>query len=485
MPKDEKEKEYRTYQINIKKGHKLYPYFNVLCLNSNNLYNTTNFYIRQVYTALKQEKELQLLQKEIIDIIHNNIDKMNDNQLVSYRKKLEKEKLKPKEEQKVVKANLFEMPTKEKSFVDYNFLDCLFKAIKQKDYYSLPGQVNQQVVKNVNQNWKSFFKSLKEYKKHPEKYKARPNIPGYLPKGNRKETILSNQICKMKDGKHLSFPKTKMKLNIGKIASIKGKYQQVRIVPKHDRLVVEVVFLIGEKKEITLKKERCIGIDLGLDNIATVVTNTELAPILFKGGKIKAINQWYNKMRSCYYGILRNGKKQNEGFYNSKKLARLDSKRFKQIKDFFHKVSFNIVRIAKENEIDTIVIGKNNDWKQEIDLGKKNNQNFVQIPHSLLIELITYKASTEGIAVIVTEESYTSKASFLDEDDIPTYKSGNTVKLVFSGKRIKRGWYRSQNGGFINADVNGAANILRKVVPKAFANGIAAVCSQPLVVNVR
>jgi putative transposase len=102
----------------------------------------------------------------------------------------------------------------------------------------------------------------------------------------------------------------------------------------------------------------------------------------------------------------------------------------------------------------------------------------------LLIELITYKASAEGIAVIVTEESYTSKASFLDEDDIPTYKSGNEMKFVFSGKRIKRGWYRSKNGRFINADVNGAANILRKVVPKAFVNGIAAVCSQPLVVNV-
>ena len=172
MPKDEKEKEYRTYQINIKKGHKLYTYFNELCLNSNNLYNTTNFYIPQVYTALKQEKELQPLQKEIIDIIHNNINEMNDNQFTSYRKELEKEKFKSKKEQKVVKVNLFEMPTKEKAFVDYNFLDCLFKTIKQKDYYLLPGQVNQKVVKNVIQNWKSFFKSLKEYKKHPEKYKA-------------------------------------------------------------------------------------------------------------------------------------------------------------------------------------------------------------------------------------------------------------------------------------------------------------------------
>ena len=138
-----------------------------------------------------------------------------------------------------------------------------------------------------------------------------------------------------------------------------------------------------------------------------------------------------------------------------------------------------------KRNIDTLVIGKNLGWKQKISLGKRTNQNFVQVPHSLLIELITYKADAEGISVIVTEESYTSQASFLDEDIIPTYKLGNNPHHIFSGKRLKRGIYRTKNKTLINADVNGAANILRKVVPKAFANGIAAVCSQPQVVNVR
>ena len=138
-------------------------------------------------------------------------------------------------------------------------------------------------------------------------------------------------------------------------------------------------------------------------------------------------------------------KEPKEGPFHSKRLIKLANQRYRQVKDFFHKVSFNIVKIAKENDIDTIVIGKNDDWKQEINLGKKNNQNFVQIPHSPLIELITYKANAEGIAVIVTEESYTSKASFLDEDDIPTYQSGNKEKHIFSGKRISRGMYRSKN----------------------------------------
>jgi putative transposase len=480
---NEGKKEYRTYQIDIKKGHRLYRYFDELCRNSNNLYNTANFYIRQVYTALNQGKSLQPLQKEVLDTIRNNLPKMNDNRTKAFLKKLEKEKLKPMEKQKEIKLNLFDFPTKEKSFLGYLFLDCLFKTMKQNDYYSLPGQINQQVLKNVLQNWKSFFESLNDYKNHPEKYKARPSIPGYLQKGGQKETILTNQICKIK-GKYLQFPKTKHPLNIGKLAGLDGKFQQVRIVSKYNHFTVELVILVGTKIDVPAKKGRCMGIDLGLDNIATAITNTGSNPILFKGGTIKSINQWYNKMRSLYYAALRNGKKNKEGPFHTKKLMRFDQRRYRRVKDFFHKISFNIVKNAKENKIDTIVIGKNEHWKQEVNLGKKNNQSFVQIPHSFLIELIKYKANAENISVILTEESYTSKASFLDEDVIPTYQSGNKDQHIFSGKRISRGMYRSKKNMLINADVNGAANILRKVVPKAFANGIAAVCSQPQVVNV-
>jgi len=481
----EPNKDYRTFQINIKNGHKMYTYFDELCLNSNNLYNTTNFFIRQVFTALNNEGALQPLQQEVIKVILDNINKMNVNQQKAYLKRIEKEQMKPRDEQKEIKVNLFELPSKEKSFLGYNFLDCLFKTIKQKDYYSLPGQINQQVLRNVVQNWTSFFASLKDFKKNPGKYQGRPSIPSYLPKGSRKESTLSNQICKIKDGKFLSFPKTKRKINIGKLANFNGTFQQVRIIPKHNCFTIELVFLIELKKQLSDKTERCMSIDLGLDNVAALVFNTENVPVLFKGGKVKSINQWYNKMRGYYYAALRNGKNLKEGNFHSQKLVKLDSARHRQIKDFFHKVSFNIVRIAVENNIDTIVIGKNVGWKQKIELGKRNNQNFVQVPHSLLLELITYKANAEGISVIVTEESYTSQASFLDDDIIPTYKSGNNVKQLFSGKRLKRGIYRTKNNFLINADVNGAANILRKVVPKAFANGIAAVCSQPQVVNVR
>jgi putative transposase len=193
-----------------------------------------------------------------MDHIQNHLQKMNDNQTNSYHKRLEKEKLKPMDQQKEINLNLFDFPTKEKSFVGYNFLDCLFKTMKQKDYYSLPGQKNQQVLKNVVQNWKSFFESLKDYKMHPEKYSGRPSIPGYLPKGGLKETILSNQICTIKEGKYLKFPKTNLKLNIGKLASKAFNSKSYRNMMVYSKWSFD-----RRKIRSNSQKERCMGIDLG------------------------------------------------------------------------------------------------------------------------------------------------------------------------------------------------------------------------------
>ncbi|TKH72446.1 transposase, partial [Bacillus cereus] len=188
---------YKTLQIWIKKGHRMYSYFQECCHNAKNMYNTTNFYIRQVYTGLTQEKELQPLQKEVLDNIHKNIDKMNDTQLLAYRKKLEKEKLKPKEEQKEITCNLFSEPNFEKPYVDYNFLDALFKAMIQNDYRALPTQCSQSIMKGLFQNWKSFFASLKDYKKNPNKYAGTPRIPKYI-RSSEKEILYTNQDCIIK-----------------------------------------------------------------------------------------------------------------------------------------------------------------------------------------------------------------------------------------------------------------------------------------------
>ncbi|MCC2495259.1 transposase [Bacillus cereus] len=461
---------YKTLQIWIKKGHRMYSYFPECCHNAKNMYNTTNFYIRQVYTGLTQEKELQPLQKEVLDNIHKNIGKMNDTQRLVYRKKLEKEKVKPKEEQKEITCNLFSEPNFEKPYVDYNFLDALFKAMIQNDYRALPTQCSQSIMKGLFQNWKSFFASLKDYKKNPNKYDGMPRIPKYI-RSSEKEILYTNQDCIIKNGRFLKFPKTKLQLNIGKLGFTEGKLKQVRVIPKYNEYVVELVIDVPSEQQMIEENARYMSIDLGIDNLATIVTNTGMKPVLVKGKHVKSINQYYNKMKSHFTSILRNGKQTNEGPFTSKRIEKLHQKRYLKIKDVFHKVSHHIVKLAQEEEVCKIVIGQNKSWKQETNMGKRNNQSFCHIPHNLLIQMITYKANAVGIQVVVTEESYTSKASFLDNDFIPTYGE-NDQNTTFSGKRIKRGIYRSANKTLINADVNAAANILRKVIPNAWTNGI-------------
>ena len=265
---------------------------------------------------------------------------------------------------------------------------------------------------------------------------------------------------------------------------------QVRVIPSYGRYVVECVFSCeSHPQEHPL--DRVMAIDLGIDNLATIVTNTGKTPTLVKGKAVKSINQFYNKQKAYYLGILRQGKQPNEGQKTSHRLERLHRKRFLKIKDFFHKASHHILQLALQEKIGTIVIGHNTHWKRESNMGKQSNQSFCHIPHTLLIQMIAYKAKHLGIQTVVREESYTSKASFLDGDDTPTYGESETKKS-FSGKRIHRGMYRSAKGTLINADVNGAYNILRKEVPNAFANGIegldsllAVAVSTPLVLIVR
>ena len=364
----------------------------------------------------------------------------------------------------------FKLPSQEKPFVDYNFLDALFKVMDQPDYRALPAQSSQGIMKVAFQNWKAFFASMKDYHKHPEKYAGKPNIPGYA-RSKVKEVVFSNQDCVIKERKFLKFPKTKLQLNIGKLGRTDGQLMQVRVIPSHGQYVVEMVFARPiEKKEA--EKENVMAIDLGVDNLATIVTTSGLRPMIVKGKIVKAINQYYNKMKAHYTGILRQGKDPREGTHTSRRLERLHLKRYCRLKDLFHKASHHIVKLAVEQHIGTIVIGHNDGWKQSSAIGRRNNQSFCHIPHQMLIAMIQYKADEQGIAVILTEEAYTSKASFLDQDPLPRYDEERTS--TFSGKRICRGLYESVKG-LLHADVNGAANIMRKVFPDVSAkraNGV-------------
>ncbi|WP_058305762.1 RNA-guided endonuclease InsQ/TnpB family protein [Gracilibacillus massiliensis] len=476
---------YRTQQIRIKKGHRLYPYCDQLTFLAKNLYNATNFHIRQIFTAFDEGKNLQPLQQEVFDLIDKYLSQMNAIKRKTVEKKRQKELKKPVEQRKEIKdAVVFEYPSAQHKWPSYAFLDSLFKVSENVDYLALPGQVNQQVMRLVFQNWKAYFASLKDYHVHPHKYTGRPKVPKYAPKNGRIACIFSNQVCKVKDDKYLRFPQTKERLNIGKLG-LKGPLQQVRMIPTYGEYTIELVIRKEEEKELVeLEEQHVMGIDLGVDCLATIVDNTGFSPVIIKGQAVKSINQYYNKQRAHYYCVLRHGKGSKEGSFQSKRLQRLDQKRFFKLKDAFHKASFHIVQLALARKVSTIVIGVNKGWKQKVSFRKQEKQHFQTLPHAMLIRMIAYKAEAYGIQVHQQEESYTSKASLVDMDELLHYEKGVPAKVRFSGRRIKRGLYRTKENMCIHADVNAAGNIIRKVVPNAFAEGIEGVVSRPLMLNI-
>ena len=445
---------YRTVSFEIKKNTELYAYLEELCANSKRLYNTTNFYIRQVMTGIqKEDADRQKNEKNVLSIVETYLPKVN----------------KIKENRN--SQTRYEMPTKEKWMLTYNLLDGIFKLSENEDYRALPAQVNQQVMKQCFLDWRNYLKSLKEYKKNPSKFLGKPKLPNYKedPLSN---AVLTNIICKIKttdEGSYLTFPKTKLTYNLGTYINSDAKLQQVEIKPYFNSLKLILVIKDIDYPEVECTPERALGIDLGVNNFATISNNVGLTPIIIKGKVIKERNQYFNKRRAELSSILQKGEDSKHSEKHSKRLNAISAKRDRFFRDYFYKVSHNILRYAVENDIDTIVVGKNQEWKQNIDIGKHNNQTFTAIPFARFTFIFKLLCAKYGIQYIETEESYTSKASFLDMDEIPTYGESNE-KHTFSGRRIKRGIYKSSNGTKLNADINGASNIIRKAIPTAFNN---------------
>ncbi|ADI75111.1 transposase, IS605 OrfB family (plasmid) [Methanohalobium evestigatum Z-7303] len=340
----------------------------------------------------------------------------------------------------------------------------LNKQLKGTENYSvLPTQTAQQTLKLMDKNWKSFFQSIKDWKKNPENYYSKPNPPKYKKKNGENILTFTNQQCKIKNGV-LKLPK-KTNLQVETRLADDTKLNQVRILPMGVGYKCEIVY---EKDLETpdLNEENIASIDLGINNIVTMVNNIGEKPIVIKGGVAKSINQFYNKksgkLKSIYDKL---------GIKNSKKLKKLYHKYKMKINDFFHKASKRIVDFCVKHNIGTLVIGYNEGWKQEVDMGKRNNQKFTQIPFHRLLEQLKYKAEDVGLKVIEQEESYTSKCSFLDGEPVERRTS-------YLGKRIKRGLFQSSNGTIINADVNGAYNIMKKAIPDL--DGIEGVALHPV-----
>ncbi|MEG4290218.1 transposase [Microcoleus sp. C2C3] len=359
------------------------------------------------------------------------------------------------------------------SYINYNEMNRLMKS--HQAYKALPAKVSQQILMILDKNWKSFFEAVKAYKVDDSKFTGRPKLPKYKDKVKGRNILvytiqaissklLKKGIIKL-SGTNLSI---KTKVNPDRVC-------QVRLVPKCDSYVIEVIY---DKSESTVSDDKFVAsIDLGLDNLVALTSNQPgFTPLLINGRPLKSINQFYNKRKARLQTQLKGSRK------SSPRIQRLTRCRHQKIDNYLHHTSRLIVDILIAKQIGTLVIGKNVQWKTEIDLGKQTNQNFVSIPHTRLIEMLQYKARFVGIKVVMQEESYTSRSNFLDLDPIPVY--GKTDKdIVFSGRRIKRGLYKTSVGQLINSDVNASYNILRKAIPNAFSNGIGSCVVQPRQVN--
>jgi len=344
-------------------------------------------------------------------------------------------------------------------YIPYEEMD---KRMKQHEAYkALPAKVSQQVLKQLAEVWKSFKEGRESYEKGPSKFLGRPKLPKYKHKTEGRNILVYTIQAISKKGLKRGLVQLSM-LPISIKTRVKD-IDQVRIVPRKGFYVVEVVY---EKavKQAPVNPAYYAGIDIGMNNLVALTSNKPaFQAVVVNGRPVKSINQFYNKRRAELQQKL--GKTGT-----TKRMERMTNKRNRRIDHYMHTASSRMIDLLVEEGIGTLVIGKNDGWKNGIAMGKRTNQNFVQIPHARFIQMLIYKAELVGITVKLTEESYTSKASFLDRDPLPVRKPNDETKHTFSGKRVERGLYRASNGQEINADVNGAANIIRKVAPDAFGS---------------
>jgi len=353
--------------------------------------------------------------------------------------------------------------------VNYYTLDKLLRSEYESDYRAMPtAWAAQQVIMLADKSFKGFYVARKAYNANPSTFTGEPRLPKYLHKTTGRQVISLN--CKIVKDDFLQFPKTFNGFTVKLPEHVKD-INVVRIVPRNQHIIIEIVYDDGIEVEPLPDNGNYAGIDFGMDNLAAIASNTGNAPVLINGKGLKSINQFWNKRQAHYKAVndSANGIWHPAKTGKTKRAERsmrediLLNKRNNRIKTEMHRISRNIVNIVLEWGCNTLVLGHNKGLKDGINTGTKNNQNFVQIPMDMLRSMITYKAESVGITVISTEESYTSKASAFHKDPLPKYSKDNAITYTFSGKRKHRGLYVSDKG-MINADVNGALNIIRKVV---------------------
>ena len=356
-----------------------------------------------------------------------------------------------------------------KQFINYQAVNKIYAGSHNPDYRALPAKVAQHTQMLVDRNFKSFFGLLKL--KAQGKYNKPIKIPKYLNKKTGRQIVhYAKDALSFKEKGFIKLSKTNIKI---KTSLTKEVVQFVRVVPKNHYFSIEIGYHV---KEPELKSnDNVLAIDIGVNNIASFVT-TDGDKCLINGRQLKYINHNYNKAVADAKSKLKTTHNQN----SSKYISQIVNKRNNRINDYLHKITTYIVNHAVSKNIGTIVVGYNKEWKQDTNLGKVNNQNFVNIPFYRLINLLEYKCRLKGIKFQTIIEAYTSKCSFVDDEEIKKHQS-------YSGRRISRELFKTKNGLIINADINGAYNILKKYMQKnatwneKISQTLVKVCSVPSV----
>ena len=334
----------------------------------------------------------------------------------------------------------------------------LYKIVKNAEPYidsTLDAHAKQYIIRQVTANWLSFIRSSVEYGKNPSKFTGRPSILKYLYK-RTDFNLLQFDSTRLRDidykDNSFCFPKfKKFRIKVPKWLDIKTiRYVSVQYF--YGKLKINVVYDSPEKSCQDLDYRSAIGIDIGLNNLCAITSNDKHLSYVVKGGPVKSLNQFYNKILGRMKSDL---ERFNRGQKTSRRIQSLNLKWRNKIEDYLHKASKRIIDLCVRERIGKIVIGHNKSWKQEIELGKRSNQNFVSIPFNRLIDMIRYKGLEKGIMIETVEESYTSKVDHITLEPLCRQE-------VYSGQRIKRGLFLSGTGKILNADINGAVGILRK-----------------------
>lgn len=318
------------------------------------------------------------------------------------------------------------------------------------DFRSMSSASSQQILMALDKNLKSYFSAIKAWERDNKKFTGCPKFPKYKHKTKGRNMFSYSYVQFRHKGEYIYFPKKEC-LQPLKTRCKEGTVKQVRFVPKADCYVIELVYE-SEVKEQLPDNNRYMSIDLGVNNFASIVTNTSNKAVLIDGKKLKSVNQYYNKKKAKVQSQL----KKTNGKENSRRLMNLTRKRNNKVKDYLHKASKEIVGMCLEDNITTLIVGHNDGWKQEVNMSKRNNQNFVSIPFETFISMLRYKSERQGLRFVEINESHTSKYSSLDLEEVKHHDS-------YVGKRVKRGLFRTRDGILLNADINGAYNIMRKV----------------------